>query len=169
MAVLVEHQLEIDGLSEAKRRVETSPTSGGVRTRILNRIDTTHDLLTALPTTDDLLFNHSGLCQTFLPHSRLSSNQAVWKRESGRFILMVQPGVLATPSLGGRKRISSGESDYVGVPYGTKARLIMFHLQTEGVKSRTVPLGKNLSAFLRSLDLPRTGGPRGSINQVREQ
>ena len=54
-------------------------------------------------------------------------------------------------------------SRHVGVPYGSHARLIMLHLQSEGLKSRTVSLGPSLSAFLRSLGLPVSGGPRGSI------
>ena len=62
------------------------------------------------------------------------------------------------------------EADYyVGVPYGTKARLIMIHLQTEGLKSRVVSLGPSLSSFLRSLGLTVNGGPRGTIASVREQ
>jgi hypothetical protein len=55
------------------------------------------------------------------------------------------------------------------VPYGPKARLILIHLQTEGIKSRTVNLGASFSAFMRSLGLAVTGGPRGSIGAVREQ
>jgi hypothetical protein len=165
----VGHQLELVGIQEAQRRAEAAPTKA-VRTRILNRIETTNELLTALPSSDDLAFNHSGLCQTFLPHSRLANNQTVWKRESGRFTLMVTPGVMAAESSGGQRHSwGPSDGDYVGVPYGTKARLIMFHLQTEGVKSRTVSLGKNLSAFLRSLGLAGTGGVRGTITQVREQ
>jgi hypothetical protein len=57
----------------------------------------------------------------------------------------------------------------VGVPYGAKARLILIHLQTEGLKSRVVNLGPNLSAFLRSLGLPVTGGARGTIPATKEQ
>ena len=62
-----------------------------------------------------------------------------------------------------------GQVRYVGVPYGPKARLILIHLQTEGLKSRTVSLGSSLSAFMRSLGLAISGGPRGTIAAVREQ
>jgi hypothetical protein len=72
---------------------------------------------------------------------------------------MVQPGVV-DPGKG---------TEYVGVPYGPKARLILIHLQTEGMKSRTVCLGASFSAFLRSLGLAVTGGKRGTIASVREQ
>ena len=58
---------------------------------------------------------------------------------------------------------------YVGVPYGTKARLILIHLQTEGLKSRVVPLDASLSAFMRSLGISVQGGQRRSIAPFREQ
>jgi len=169
MAEIAGHQLELIGLDEARRRAELAPTKA-VRTRLINKIEATYELISALPSDDNLAFNHSGLCQTFLPHTRLATNQTAWKRQSGRFILMVTPGVMPQPDeTKAGKGGSASEDDYVGVPYGTKARLIMFHLQTEGRKSPIVPLGKNLSAFLRSLNLAITGGPRGTIPQVREQ
>jgi len=73
--------------------------------------------------------------------------------------LTVQPGTFDTGS----------GAEYVGVPYGPKARLILIHLQTEGMKSRTVNLGVSFSAFMRSLGLAVTGGKRGTIGAVREQ
>jgi hypothetical protein len=104
----------------------------------------------------------------------LEKNSSVWRRRSGAFTLMVTPGVVDRSTLPGpaKKGDIAPDSDqecYVGVPYGTKARLIMIHLQTEGVKGRTVSLGPSLSAFLRSLRLPVSGGPRGSIQSVKEQ
>jgi hypothetical protein len=72
---------------------------------------------------------------------------------------MIQPGVVD----------SDDGPRHVGVPYGPKARLIMIHLQTEGLKSRTVNLGSSFSAYMRSLGLAVTGGKRGTIGAVREQ
>lgn len=156
-------------LEQARRQAETYP-SKSTRTRALNRVDTLHELLSGLPTADDLTFNHSGLCQTSLPHSRPAKNTTVWKRQSGRFTLMIRPGVIHGHKGGTSSKVAEpGEEDYVGVPFGPKARLIMFHLQTEGLKSRTVSMGKNLSAYLRSLGLEVRGGPRGTIAPVREQ
>lgn len=168
MAILVQHQLELLGRDETIRWTEESPTTPGVKTRVINRINRTHDLLASVATKDDLTFNHSGLCQTFLPHSRLRSNQTVWKRQSGKFTLMVTPGVLSKVG-NGRRPNEASDDDYVGVPYGAKARLIMLMLQTEGLKCQTVSLGKNLTAFMRSLGLPCTGGSRGTIAAVSEQ
>jgi hypothetical protein len=104
--------------------------------------------MSSLPAAEDLSFLHSGLCQTCLPHSRPTEYHTIWRRQSGRFSLMVQPGV-----------VDSGEKPrHVGVPYGPKARLILIHLQTEGLRSRTVNLGASFSAFMRSLGLAVTGG-----------
>ncbi len=151
----------------ARRHAERAPT-GAVRARALRLVDTTHELLSQLPAPEDLTFNHSGLCQTTLPHTRPATNSMVWKRQSGRFTLMVRPGVISQPLTHGLT-IPGEDDDYVGVPFGPKARLIMFHLQSEGLKSRTVSLGKNLSSYLRSLGLPVSGGPRGTIKAMKEQ
>lgn len=164
-------QLTLNGLDETLRRAQAGAVSPAERRRMTRRVEATHDIMSALPTADELSFYHSGMCQTTLPHSRPEHNHAVWRRTSGRFSLMVTPGVVDDESLPTRRQPNIDELQrmYVGVPYGPKARLILIHLQTEGVRSRTVNLGPSLSAFLRSLGLPVTGGPRGSINAVREQ
>jgi hypothetical protein len=154
--ISVTEQLEIHGLARTKEMVAGSELD---RRRWVQRVETTHDIMSELPGADDLSFLHSGLCQTCLPHRRLRDDRDPWRRTSGRFSLIVTPGVLE----------EQGVVRYVGVPYGPKARLIMIHLQTEGMKSRTVNLGSSLSAWLRSLGLAVTGGPRGTITAVREQ
>lgn len=172
MAVGIARQLEILGLDEAKRQTAISSPSLTVRNRLLKRIDTAHSLLSELPTAEDLAFLHSGLCQTCLPHSKPESNQDIWTRSSGRFSLLVTPGVIDDRSPNSRRRQPTAEQKeamFVGVPYGSRARLIMIHLQTEGLRSRTVSLGPSLSSFLRSLGLAVTGGPRGNIGAIREQ
>jgi len=169
-------QLELLGLDEIRRRAELIPNPSA-RSRIIRRAETIHDLLTEMPSADNLSFLHAGLCQTCLPHSRPARNHTPWKRESGRFTLLVRPGLIdksdpREPSSCFAKQPTDEEFErdyYVGVPYGTKARLIMIHLQTEGMRSRIVSLGPSLSSFLRSLGLDVRGGPRGTIVPVREQ
>lgn len=176
-------QLELLGLQETLRRVDTQTAAPAERKRLQRRIETIHEIQSALPTPEDLSFLHSGLCQTCLPHNRPESNATIWRRTAGRFSLMIAPGVIdpdgsaaggggAGGGAGRGPRQTAAEQNermYVGVPYGSRARLILIHLQTEGVRSRTVNLGPSLSAFLRSLGLPITGGPRGSIAAVKEQ
>ena len=159
MVLKLTSQLEMLGLEETKRRVRGEGTTQHERKRLERRIEAAHELMSVLPTPDDLSFLHSGLCQVALPHSRPMDNSLIWRRQSGRFSLLVQPGVIDT----------NGVAGYVGVPFGPKARLIMIHLQTEGLKSRTVNLGSSFSAFMRSLGLAVTGGARGTIGAVREQ
>lgn len=155
----ISDQLELLGLEAAKRQAMAEGATRAEKNRIAKRVEMTHEMLSAMPSAEDLAFLHSGLAQTCLPHSKLPDDQEVWRRQSGRFSLVVEPG-----------RIDDGKvSRHVGVPYGSRARLIMLHLQSEGLKSRTVSLGPSLSAFLRSLGLPVSGGPRGSIVAIREQ
>ena len=168
----IANQLELLGLEETRRRLAAEGATKRERERLLQRVEVSHALMSDLPSADDLSFLHSGLCQTCLPHSKPSSNIAVWRRSSGRFSLIVSPGVVDETPLSKRGRQPTPdeiERMYVGVPYGSKARLILIHLQTEGMRSRTVSLGPTLSAFLRSLGLPVSGGPRGSIQAIREQ
>ena len=49
---IVADQLELLGLEEMRRRAEFAPTKS-VRSRLLRRVETAHDLLTALPTSED--------------------------------------------------------------------------------------------------------------------
>lgn len=159
MVLNLVEQLEIFGLEQTRRLARVEGATPRERTRAEQRVEVTHELMSELPAAEDLSFLHSGLCQVGLPHSRPADNNALWHRQSGRFSLMVQPGVIE----------ADGVPRYVGVPFGPKARLIMIHLQTEGLKSRTVNLGGSFSAFMRSLGLAVTGGTRGTIGAVREQ
>ncbi len=159
----IARQLELVGLDETRRQAFASTTSQSERNRLVRRIETAHDIMSAFPESDELSFLHSGLCQTCLPHSRPAENHTIWRRTSGRFTLSIAPGAVAQTGA------NAGQNGYVGVPYGSKARLILIHLQTEGLKSRTVNLGPSLSAFMRSLGLSVTGGQKGTIAATKEQ
>ena len=167
----IRDQLELVGLTET---VRLRTAGAGPRAEMAEkRVMAVHDIRSRLPEAEELAFLHSGLCQTCLPHARPASNRAVWRRHSGRFTLLVVPGVIDAPGGDGKRGRRRGELDdesmYAGVPYGSKARLILIYLQTRGVKSAVVPMGENLSAWMRSLGLAVTGGARGTIAPVREQ
>ncbi|SMF85388.1 RepA protein [Tistlia consotensis] len=149
-------QLKLFG---TERVLELAVKEGAPRTEI-RAIRAAADLLLP-PSSEDLNFLHSGLCQTALPHSRPADNARPWMRRSGALRLIVTPGVATDEQ--------SGEAEYLGVPFGAKARLIMIYLQTEGVRSRFVPLGRSMSSWIRSLGLPVTGGRRGTIPVIKEQ
>jgi hypothetical protein len=103
-------------------------------------------------------FVYSGWAQAALPHRRLRDDQA-WQITSDRVKLLLEPG---------RKTVEDGEPIWVGVPYGSRARLIMLYLQTEALRtnSREIELGKSLRDWLTRLGIP-IGGK--SLKDVREQ
>lgn len=103
-------------------------------------------------------FLYSGWAQAALPHKRLPDD-APWQITTDRVTLIVQPGLRAVPG---------GEPTSVGVPYGSRARLILLYLQSEALRtnSRDIELGKSLHAWLRRLGIP-IGGK--SMKDVRDQ
>jgi Plasmid encoded RepA protein len=103
-------------------------------------------------------FLYSGWCQAALPHRRLA-NEEGWQIESERMALVVEPGMRPTPS---------GRPEPVGVPYGSRARLIMIYLQSEAIRtqSREIVLGRSLREWLAKMGIP-IGGK--SLKDVRDQ
>lgn len=97
-----------------------------------------------------------------LPHRRPDDDLEPWIRNNGRFKLAVWPG---------RMLRKDGSHDQIGVPYGTRARLILLYLMTTAIRTRSrhVPMERSMSAWLRKIGPPVTGGPRGTIKPVREQ
>ena len=83
----------------------------------------------------------------------------IGKSRTDRVSLIVQPGLKAIP---GQSPVS------VGVPYGSRARLIILYLQTEAIRtgSREIELGRSLHAWLKRLEIP-IGGK--SMKDVRDQ
>ena len=104
-------------------------------------------------------FIFSGWTQAALPHRRLPDDEA-WRVTSDRVTLLVEPGR--------RLSMTEGKSDFVGVPYGSRARLIMLYLQTEALRtgSREVELGRSLRVWLGRMGIA-IGGK--SVRDVRDQ
>lgn len=96
---------------------------------------------------------HSGFCLTSLPHKDIAST--TWKREGHRLTLVVQSGV-------------DRDEQPIGIPFGSKARMILLYLQTKAIQtdSRLIELGASMHAWLDSMGLPIGGN---TYRQVREQ
>lgn len=111
---------------------------------------------------EDVAFLHAGFCMAALPHRCPRDDLAPWVRTNGRFKLAVWPG---------RMLKADGSYIEIGVPYGTRARLILLYLMTTAIqtRSRSVAMERSMSAWLRKIGLAVTGGPRGTIKPVREQ
>jgi hypothetical protein len=103
-------------------------------------------------------FIYSGLCQAALPHKKLA-NTTAWQITSDHITLVVDPG--SKPGL-------NNTPEPVGVPYGSRARLIMLYLQSEAIrtKSRQVHLGRSMRDWLKKMGVP-IGGK--SMLMIRDQ
>ena len=101
---------------------------------------------------------YSGWCQAALPHRRLPDAKG-WQVDVDRVCLIVEPGMRRGPD---------GDPVPVGVPYGSRARLILIYLQSEALRnsSRDVALGNSLRDWMKRMGIP-VGGKNLSI--VREQ
>lgn len=109
-----------------------------------------------------LAFAYSGWAQCALPHKRLPDDTP-WGIVSERVKLMVEPG---------RRQIVTSDGaqsfEFVGVPFGSHARLILLYLQTEAIRtgSREVELGNSMRGWLSRVGIP-PGGMTG--RSVRDQ
>jgi hypothetical protein len=107
-----------------------------------------------------ILYQHSVLCQTCLPY-RNPGEVRLWERKNGIARLEVQAG-----------RAYDGAQDAfvdVGLPFGPKPRLALYHLNAEALRTQspTIELDDSLTAFVR-----RTLGldPKGrNIRTVKDQ
>jgi hypothetical protein len=114
------------------------------------------DIAAAVMSDDQLSrsFTHPGLCLTILPYRRRPDTE-IWIRRNGPMTLTVQP----TADHTGR---------FYGVPYGSRARLLIIFLQTEAIKSQTrqIELGRSMRSWLHNMGVA-IGGP--NLKEVRQQ
>jgi hypothetical protein len=107
-------------------------------------------------------FAYSGWAQCALPHKRLP-NDAAWGIAAEKVKLMVEPGRRQIVGPDGQQHF-----EFVGVPFGSHARLILLYLQTEALRtgSREVELGGSMRQWLARVGIP-AGGMTGK--SVRDQ
>ena len=108
-----------------------------------------------------LNFVYSGWAQCALPHRRLADD-AAWEISAEKVRLVVEPG--RRPSgLDGE-----GPLEFMGVPFGSHARLILLYLQTEALRtnSREIELGRSLRDWLGRIGVS-VGGRTGKL--VKDQ
>src|SRR3712207_7138275 len=79
-------------------------------------------------------FAYSGWAQCALPHKRLADD-APWGIVSEKVKLMVEPGRRQIVAQDG-----SQSFEFIGVPFGSHARLILLYLQTERSEEHTSEL-----------------------------
>lgn len=100
---------------------------------------------------------YSGFCMTSLPHKALPDHEP-WERKGPRITLLVEPGHL----------YEAGERKLFGVPYGSRARLILIYLQTQAMRTNCpeIELGRSMREWMERMGV-QTGGK--NYKDVREQ
>lgn len=119
-----------DGI-EAARRAAQNPTDRSI-------VEISADILSE--ESRELGFLYAGWCLTALPHKKLPDD-AVWKRQGHKLTLIVEPGFIHP---------RNGPSTLVGVPYGSRARLILLYCQTKALQtsSQEIELGRSMHEWL---------------------
>ena len=118
------------------------------------------DIMTFKGKIEDAIFQHSVLCQTFLPYRNPGDDVTIWKHKQGDVNLAVQANQAFNPE----------KEDYeqVGIPYGAKARLILAHINSEAIRNQSpvVDVQDSMSAFIRRIGLNVDGR---TIAEVKKQ
>jgi hypothetical protein len=91
-----------------------------------------------------LAFQHTVFCQAGLPYRNPGDELRLWQRQQGSVTLEIQAGRVLTPA-----------RDFVdvGLPWGTKPRLILAHLNAEALRqdSPLIEVENSLSAFVKRI------------------
>lgn len=114
----------------------------------------------ALDAPDDITYQHSILCQTALPYRAPPPSAVEWQRRQGNASLLLEAGKALDEE--------TGEWVRVGLPWGPKARLVLMHLNSEAVRSRSpeIDVGDSLTDFVKRLGLTTDGR---TIRAIKEQ
>jgi hypothetical protein len=110
---------------------------------------------------EEIIYQHSVLCQTSMPYRDPGSTVREWDRRNGLVSMRIQAGAAYDAT--------QGAWVDVGLPHGPKPRLVLYHLNTEAMRTQSplLELEDSLTAFVRrTLDLD----PKGrNIRTVKDQ
>ncbi|MCB1771083.1 MAG: plasmid encoded RepA protein [Candidatus Competibacteraceae bacterium] len=137
-----------DALEKLKRRQQSetqkAKTDARSKTTPVRRrmLKSSAEIHARIP--DELLFQHTVLCQTVLPYRDPGTEVRIWERQQGNVRLSLEAG---------RAKDPQGQYVPVGLPFGATARLILCHLNTEALRtgSPVIEMDTSLSAFIRDL------------------
>jgi hypothetical protein len=93
----------------------------------------------------NICFQHSVLCQTGLPYRDPGQEVRSWERRQGNVRLRIEAGVVPDSA--------TGQYVNVSLPWGTKPRLILAHLNAEALRqdSPEIDIEGSLSGFVRRI------------------
>ena len=100
----------------------------------------------------NIVFQHSVLCQTCLPYRDPGDDVRLWERRNGQVHLQINAGSALHPE----------EERFVdlGLPYGPKARMILMHINQRALaqQSNEIEIQDSLTKFVRrTLELDPNG------------
>ena len=106
---------------------------------------------------ENAIFQHSVLCQTYLPYRNQGDDVAIWEHIQGNASLNIQTLK--------QKHPETGQFVSLGLPYGTKARLILAHLNTQAIKtgSPIINVEETLTSFIEAIGLATNGKNFGDV------
>lgn len=111
---------------------------------------------------EDITYQHTVLCQTALPYRDPGDAVREWERGQGTVSLRVEAGAAHDPHTQRYVKL--------GLPYGSRPRMILAHLNREALLqgSPCVEVESSLTAFVRRIQSGRP--PRGAqINRFKDQ
>jgi hypothetical protein len=128
------------------------------QTLIQKRLIETSGLL--VDAAEDIAYQHSILCQASLPYRDPGADVRRWQRRQGEAVLEVEAGRALHPE--------SGDFVDVRLPFGPKARLVLMHLNSAAIRTRsaTVDVGDSLTGFVKRIGLTTDGR---TIRSIRDQ
>ncbi len=108
----------------------------------------------------EAMYQHSVLCQTYFPYRNQGDDVKMWQHKQGD----IQLAITANPILNPYTR----EYEQIGIPYGSKPRLILAYLNTQAIKkqSSVLHVEESMTAFIKSLGLSNDGR---TLKEVKEQ
>jgi hypothetical protein len=92
-----------------------------------------------------ITFQHTVFCQTSLPFKNPGASVREWERRQGTVLLRVEAGAALDPST---ERFVK-----LGLPYGSRPRLVLAHLNAQALRQRSceIEVEDSLTAFVKRL------------------
>ncbi len=146
-------------LPEVYTPQENKPQQSPIKKRLA---ESAVEMITDPAKIEDAMFHHSILCQTYLPYKNPGDEVTLWEQRQGSASLAIQTMQLFNPL--------SEQWERIGLPYGTRARLILAYINTQAVKSQSqvIDVEEHLSGFVRKLGIIKNGRTIGEIkDQIR--
>jgi hypothetical protein len=110
---------------------------------------------------DHVCFQHTVLCQTCLPYRDPGPTVRIWQRQQGGAFLRLEAGAIPDPH--------TQQFVELGLPYGSRPRLILSHLNSEALRrgSPRIDVEQSLTAFIRRIQDRSPTGPE--IRRFKDQ